>query len=191
MINWFIAGHEIPDDHWYFAEEEGGRVAGNLCHWLDLSMQLIGEEQVFPCTLIPSSRPDSRSDFALTIDCADGSLVSLSFSAKGHTFEGVREVMNAHRGNSLVLLRDFEDTRILKGMHRERFRTRLRQHGHKENILNSFRGALSADGTGGESLSYVRNSGFLTLGAREALASGRRVKLTGTSLGLIESVPVD
>ena len=26
MINWFIVGHEIPDDHWYFLESEGGRI---------------------------------------------------------------------------------------------------------------------------------------------------------------------
>src|SRR5262249_20775554 len=28
MINWFIAGHEIPAGHWYFKDEEGGRVLG-------------------------------------------------------------------------------------------------------------------------------------------------------------------
>ncbi|WP_146910496.1 Gfo/Idh/MocA family protein [Arenimonas daejeonensis] len=24
MLSWFIAGHEIADDHWYFKKEEGG-----------------------------------------------------------------------------------------------------------------------------------------------------------------------
>ena len=30
MISWFIAGHNIDSDHWYFNPKEGGRVLGNL-----------------------------------------------------------------------------------------------------------------------------------------------------------------
>ena len=26
MINWFVAGHEINPDHWYFHDKEGGRI---------------------------------------------------------------------------------------------------------------------------------------------------------------------
>ena len=180
MVNWFVAGHEIPDDHWYFADSEGGRVLGNLCHWLDLSMQLVGDENVFPCTIVPSSRPDSKSDYALTIDCADGSLICISFSAKGHTFEGVREVMSLHRGDSLVLLRDFEETRLQSGASSTRYRTRFRDHGHGANVLNSYRLGRRRDSATGESRAYVLNSGHLSLGARQALEKGVRVVLHGT-----------
>ena len=53
MINWFVAGHEIPDDHWYFKESEGGRILGNLCHWTDLTLQLVGLNNAFPVKLYP------------------------------------------------------------------------------------------------------------------------------------------
>ena len=177
MLAWFVAGHMIPEDHWYFAEAEGGRVLGNLCHWLDASMQLVGEDRMFPCTLIPSSRPDSKSDFALTIDCSDGSLVTISFSAKGETFEGVREVLNAHRGQCLVLLRDFQETRIHVGPRRRVHRTRSREHGHAANILNSYRKGVNMGHSVGESIPYVLNSGWLSLAARHALESGETVTL--------------
>jgi len=181
MVSWFVAGHSIPANHWYFSESEGGRVLGNLCHWLDASMQLVGEAQMFPCTLIPSSRPESRSDFALTIDCADGSLVSISFSAKGETFEGVREVLNAHRRDCLVLLRDFHETRIHRGSTRVRYRTRLRDHGHGANILHSYQGGLSRNGSTGESVSYILNSGWLGMAARHALERNETVSLEASS----------
>lgn len=177
MLSWFVAGHEIPENHWYFAESEGGRVLGNLCHWLDASMQLVGEKHMFPCTLTPSSHPDSRSDFALTIGCAGGSLVTISFSAKGESFEGVREVLNAHRGDCLALLRDFEETRIHVGSRRVVHRTRFRDHGHAANILNSYRKGISDEGPTGESLPYVLNSGWLAIAARQALESGEVVHL--------------
>ncbi len=177
MLSWFVAGHMIPEGHWYFSEPEGGRVLGNLCHWLDASMQLVGENQMFPCRLTPSSRPTSKSDFALTIDCADGSLVTISFSAKGETFEGVREILNAHRGNCLVLLRDFEETRIHIASRRSVHRTPFRDHGHGANILHSYRKGISSGDSVGESMSYVLNSGWLSLAARYALESGEVVTL--------------
>ena len=49
MISWFIAGHNIDSDHWYFNPKEGGRVLGNLSHWTDLTLNLIGLDQAFPC----------------------------------------------------------------------------------------------------------------------------------------------
>src|SRR6185312_5865107 len=47
VYNWFVAGHEIPPDHWYFHEKEGGRVLGNLCHWTDFVYQLVPRESRF------------------------------------------------------------------------------------------------------------------------------------------------
>ena len=40
MINWFVAGHEINPDHWYFHDKEGGRILGNLCHWTDFCYRI-------------------------------------------------------------------------------------------------------------------------------------------------------
>ena len=181
MLTWFVVGHLIPEGHWYYAKSEGGRVLGNLCHWLDASMQLVGEDRMFPCTLIASSRPESTSDFALTIVCADGSLVTISFSVKGETFEGIREVLNVHRGDCIVLLRDFEETRVQIGPRRRVHRTLFRDHGHAANILNSYRKGVVGSAAVGESMSYVLNSGWLSIAARLALESGEAITLRSSS----------
>lgn len=177
-LNWFIAGHAIDDSHWYFSPEEGGRVLGNMCHWLDASIALIGLDPFFPCKIRPASPPDGRNDFILGIECSDGSLVSIAFSAKGHTFEGVREVLNAQRGSTLAMMRDFEETRIEAGMSRSRLRTAFRSHGHSENVKNSYLALCGAEGEGQASTPRaVLASGLLTLAAREALESGRTVEV--------------
>ena len=173
-LNWFIAGHAIDESHWYFSTGEGGRVLGNMCHWLDASITLIGRSSFYPCIIRPASAPGSQNDFVLGIECADGSLVSIAFSAKGHTFEGVREVLNAQRGSTLVNMRDFEETRVEAGQSRDRHRTRYRNHGHFENVKNSHL-VLSRARNSGESPEGVLASGLLSLGARRALTSGRAV----------------
>ncbi len=137
MINWFVAGHEIPENHWYFGEGEGGRILGNLCHWSDLTLHLIGMENAFPCQIIPGSPHGAKSDFVVSIIFADQSCASITFSAKGHTFEGVREVLNVHKGNLLGNITDF-GTLSLEICERKYKKTLLyRNHGHGINIYNS------------------------------------------------------
>ena len=162
MINWFVAGHAIPDSHWYFAEREGGRVLGNLCHWTDLSLALVGGSAAFPVRVLPATCHNSKSDFALSFDFSDGSVAAITFSAKGNTFEGVREYLNVHRGNSLISMRDFQISTLDRGPHKETFRTLFRDHGHVANVRNSLAGGPAA------SLETIVDSARLFLAARVA-----------------------
>jgi predicted dehydrogenase len=179
MINWFVAGHEIPDDHWYFDEKEGGRVLGNLCHWTDLTLQLVGLENAFPCQIIPSAPPGAKSDFIVSMIFSDKSCASITFSAKGHTFEGVREILNIHKGNLLGNITDFhslsvdiiEKKTVLRQLHRD--------HGHNLNILNSLKNPC------GEDPHYIIATANLFLTIRKALESGDVITLSrDEALGL-------
>ncbi len=167
MINWFVAGHEIPDDHWYFHPAEGGRVLGNLCHWTDLTLHLVGLENAFPCRVVPLSPPNSRSDFVVSLLFADNSCASITFSAKGHTFEGVREVLNLHKGNLIATLTDFGSLSLDLGPNKYAKRLLFRDHGHRNGIVNS----LVAGS--GEHISYVSSTAELFLTIRETLETGK------------------
>lgn len=172
MINWFVAGHEIPDDHWYFDEKEGGRVLGNLCHWTDLTLQLVGLENAFPCQIVPTAPPGSKSDFIVSLIFADQSCASITFSAKGHTFEGVREVLNIHKGNLLGNLTDFQSL-VVEVVERKVIKRRLyRDHGHSLNILNSLSSGQ------GEDSRYVIATAKLFLAIRVAIDSGSGLTLS-------------
>jgi len=173
MINWFIAGHEIPVDHWYFSEAEGGRILGNMCHWTDLTLETVGVERAFPCRVTPISPPTAKSDFCFGISFADGSEATFSFSAKGHTFEGVREVLNAHRGDVIVSLRDFKETRIDIVAKRKRRVSFFRDHGHRENILNSWSAVKNGDKSRALTSRHNKATARLFLGVKAAMDSGQ------------------
>ncbi len=180
MVNWFIAGHAISDDHWYFDAKEGGRVLGNLCHWTDLTLHLVGLDRAFPCRIISATPPGAKSDFVVSVIFADRSCASITFSAKGHTFEGVREVLNLHCGNVLANLSDFQSLTLDVIDRKEKVRLRYRDHGHEVNILNSYR---AVSGGEGESRDYVAATARFFLAIREAIESGREV-----TLGLAEDI---
>jgi predicted dehydrogenase len=182
MINWFVAGHQIDDDNWYFKTEEGGRILGNLCHWSDLTLQMIQPEYRFPCKIIPTSPRNAKSDFVTALEFADGSLACITFSAKGHTFEGVREVLNVHRGELLAELKDFKTLSINRGYVRKRVTSLFRDHGHRTNIVNSYRSTQQGTDEEGVPGEYVDLTARLFLGIRSAHDEGRPVLLDAEGL---------
>jgi predicted dehydrogenase len=177
MINWFIAGHEITEGHWYFNASEGGRVVGNLCHWTDLTLHLVSLEKAFPCKIVPATPTDAKSDFVVSIIFADRSCAMITFSAKGHAFEGVREVLNVHRGNVLASLSDFQTLTVDLIEKKTRTRLRHRDHGHEANIVNSLNRATS-EGASGEDIRYLTATARFFLAIRDAIDQGRTVSMS-------------
>lgn len=166
MLNWFVAGHEIEKDHWYFAPEEGGRVLGNLCHWTDLVFHMVTGEK-YPYKIIPSRAEKSDCDISVSYVFADSSIATITFSAKGHTFEGVRETLNAHKGNVLIEMKDFQRLRIDNVSKIDNIKLFNRDHGHQLAITNSYN--MLTNPAFAEDLAYVWNSGYMALKTKEAL----------------------
>jgi predicted dehydrogenase len=178
MVNWFIAGHHIPDGNWYFSPGEGGRVLGNLCHWTDLTLCLVGVDAAFPCEVVPVCEPASKSDFCVGIKFNDGSLAGITFSAKGHTFEGVHEKLNAHRGDALVSITDFKKSTIEIVERKYRFATTYRDHGHRWNIWNSYIAVRDNERTRAVDMRYNKATARLFLGVKRAVDDGVPVWVT-------------
>lgn len=174
MLNWFIAGHEISPDHWYFKEEEGGRVLGNLCHWIDFVYQMVPDVARGRVIITPTRAEKSDCDIAVTYTFADGTIAAITFSAKRHTFEGVRERFAAHRGNALISLDDFQDLTIDIGHRKQKVHLRHRDHGHEASIVRSYAMSRKGGGAAGDSAEYVKAVGELFLATKEALESGEK-----------------
>lgn len=177
MINWFIAGHEIADNHWYFNEQEGGRILGNLCHWSDLTLELVGHENAFPCKIKNSSPKNSKSDFVISIEFNDKSCVAITFSAKGHTFEGVREILNIHKGNLLGILRDFHSLELDIIERKVKNKLLFRDHGHKNNVFNTYNGS-EFDSNKGIHMGYIAATSLLALKIKESVDTQSDLVLT-------------
>lgn len=173
MLNWFVAGHQIDPNHWYFREEEGGRVLGNLCHWTDFVYQMIPAKARFPITIAPTRADRSDADIAVTYRFGDGSIAAITFSAKGHTFEGVRERFAAHKGDLLVTMDDFKTLTLELVARKQTYQLKYRDHGHEQRVKDSYR--MIEPGQSGAPIPYVWETGLLFLKTREALEERRPV----------------
>ena len=177
MANWFVVGHQIDPDHWYFHPGEGGRVLGNLCHWTDFSLHMIPAAERYPVRIIPGRADRSDSDVAVSLVFGGGSIAAITFSEKGHPFEGVRERLHVHKGDLLVSLTDFQELVVEDMARKRRYRPLFRGHGHKDAILASYRMSRRGGGAPGTGLDYVRQTAELFLATREALETNREVVL--------------
>jgi predicted dehydrogenase len=177
MINCFVVGHELTAGHWYFNPSEGGQVLGNLCHWTDLTLHLVSLEKAFPCRIIPATAPEARSDFVVSVVFADRSCAAITFSAKGQTFEGVREMINVQRGDVVANISDFQALAVDVNEHKNRMHLRHRDHGHRANIVNALDQALT-DGASGEDIRYVTATARFFLAIQQAIELGAPVSLS-------------
>jgi predicted dehydrogenase len=188
MFNWFLAGHELPEDHWYWRPEEGGRVLGNLCHWTDFIYWMSDERKRYPITIRPTRWEKSDCDIAVNYVFGDGTIAALTFSAKGHTFEGVRETFSAHRGNVLVSLEDFQRVTVECVERKHKLRSLFRDHGHERRIRDSYALVRPLDRrAAGCSTRYVWETAELFLKTREALDAGREVTVEAFDEGRLET----
>lgn len=171
MYNWFVAGHAIDPDHWYFKPEEGGRVLGNLCHWTDFVLRMAGNS-AFPVRINPTRATRSDSDIAVTYVFPDETVAVITFSAKGHTFEGVAERLSAHKGDTLIAMEDYKWMRVDRREEKRMYVNRLRDHGHARNILAAYDSVhkdLPYDRAA--EMEHIVNTAWFFLKTREALES--------------------
>lgn len=180
-VNSFVVGHEIPDSHWYFDPKEGGRVLGNLCHWSDMTLHLLKGQALFPCRIVSGTPPDTKSDFQVAIAFADRSFATLVFSAKGVTFEGVREIFNVHKGDLMAQLTDFQYLKADIAERKVRMRLRRRDHAHEANLLRSFRSAFD-DTVPGLALNDVAGTAAFYLAIRHVVETGQTVIFDGKTI---------
>jgi predicted dehydrogenase len=97
-------------DHWYFWPNQGTRITGNLCHWIDLAVYLIdGNPLPVSVTLsprMPGAELGSDEERVLTVTFEDGSLLTVLGTTRGDDIRGVQESFDIRRGHTTITLDD-------------------------------------------------------------------------------------
>ncbi len=121
-------------DHWYFWPNQGTRVTGNLCHWIDLAVYLL-DGSPLPVSImmsprVPGSEPGSDEERVLVVTFEDGSLLTALGTTRGDDIRGVQEYMDIRRGLTSVAIDDLWKTRTLSEGIQRSSRTLFRDKAH-------------------------------------------------------------
>ena len=117
VINYRVNAGFLPKDHWVQTEEGGGRILGEVCHFIDLIQFLTGAnpERVFAeCISTRSARMSSQDNIAITIRLGNGSIGIITYVASGDKRLDKERVEIFGAGNTFVI-DDFKTGELYSG----------------------------------------------------------------------------
>jgi predicted dehydrogenase/threonine dehydrogenase-like Zn-dependent dehydrogenase len=123
----------LPADHWLNDPlQGGGRIIGEVCHFVDFLCFLTGSSPVEVETRsLPNPGQYSNDNVVCSLRFADGSLGTISYLANGDKSYS-KERIEVFGGGNVAVLEDFRRLELVRGGKKRVFRSRLRQDkGHR------------------------------------------------------------
>ena len=117
VINYRINAGFVPKDHWTQTGEGGGRILGEVCHFVDFLQFLTGAnpEIVFAeCLSSSSSKRNNQDNVAITIRFSNGSIGVITYLACGDTLLG-KERVEIFGGGRSFIIEDFKTGELYVG----------------------------------------------------------------------------
>jgi predicted dehydrogenase len=125
----------IPLDHWVHGEEGGGRIIGEICHFIDLFTFFVEckVRGVYTSALIPKTKSLSSSDNrVIVLNYEDGSMATLEYFAVGSK-AFPKEYMEIHFDEKTIVIDDFKSMKGF-GVQVKQMKGRVSEKGHREEL---------------------------------------------------------
>jgi predicted dehydrogenase len=182
------AGH-LPPDHWMNDPERGGgRILGEVCHFIDLLMFLAQSPIVEVAgRWIGNSARYNGDNAVLSLRFANGSQGTISYLANGdRSFS--KERIEVFGGGSTSVLDDFRRLELVRNGRKQTTRSRWRQDKGHLAEWGAFASAIQSSTAPPIPFEEIVHSTMATLCAQKALATGAALAVNLPSIA-IERTP--
>jgi predicted dehydrogenase/threonine dehydrogenase-like Zn-dependent dehydrogenase len=139
LVVYRVAAGPVPERHWYRDRRQGGRLLGEVCHFVDTAQALVGAA-IEDVTALPGGGQGGTADDAVVaLRFADGSLASIGYGSA--TPSAGKEWIEIHAGAHRIVIDDFRSVtadgrRLWKG----------RQDKGHHALAAAFRQAVAGEG---------------------------------------------
>lgn len=164
----------IPPSHWYHWPDQGTRITGNVCHWLDLGQYFIPGEPECMLVLGPVD-PDQDDGVSIIVRYRDGSRLHIIATDRGSSLRGVQEFIELRRAELTITIDDFLRMRVDSGASQSVRRQLVRDKGHKrmyarfmQNVEKNRATEYPSKDLAATTTQYLRASHALGAGVRTA-----------------------
>jgi predicted dehydrogenase/threonine dehydrogenase-like Zn-dependent dehydrogenase len=105
LVVYRIAAGPVPPKHWYHDRRHGGRLLGEVCHFVDTAQTLVGAP-IEHVNALPGGGPGGPADdAAVALRFADGSLAAIGYGSAMPT--AGKEWIEVHAGAHRIVIDDF------------------------------------------------------------------------------------
>jgi polar amino acid transport system substrate-binding protein len=164
MMSYRVNAGAVPATSWLVGPEGGGRVLGEVCHFVDTMSFLAGA----PVARVSARRLETSADsVAATLTFADGSIGTILYTAVGDP-SFPKERLEVFAADRVAVLDDFRALTLSVAGKRRRRRALSRDKGHRA-LLAAFIAAARGEGPLPMSLGEIANVTAATFAIEEAL----------------------
>ncbi len=176
------AGYIAPD-HWVNDPEQGGgRILGEVCHFVDFLSFLAGSVPLEVQTRsVANNGRYSDDNVILSLHYANGSQGTISYLANGDKVFS-KERIEVFGGSAVAVLEDFRTLELVRHGKRQMERSRLQQDKGHRGEWEAFAAAIRGGGESPIPFDQIVTSTLATLKALESRASGQAVAIDAAFL---------
>jgi polar amino acid transport system substrate-binding protein len=174
-INYRINAGSIPVEHWtQDPKTGGGRIIGELCHFMDLAMYIAGAQ---PKQVQAMAVPDAaglNDTLVCNLNFANGSVASINYFANGSK-SLAKEYLEVHTHGVSAIVNDFKE--LIWHSNSRKKETLVNQNkGHKEEV-GAFLQALKQGGQVPIPFEELYYSSLLPFKVIESIQTGKSILL--------------
>jgi polar amino acid transport system substrate-binding protein len=164
MMSYRVNAGALPATSWLIGKEGGGRVMGEVCHFVDTMRYLAGA----PVLRVSASRLEAAADsVAATLVFADGSVGTILYTSVGDP-SFPKERLEVFASGRAAVLDDFRSLTLSVAGKRRRRRAFSRDKGHRA-LLAAFVAAARGEGPPPMTLAEIANVTSATFAIEEAM----------------------
>lgn len=164
----------IGRDHWVNDPEQGGgRILGEVCHFVDFLTFLAGSLPIeVEAKSVSSFEQNPEENVIISLRFANGSQGTIGYLSNGDRSYS-KERVEVFGGGAVAVLEDFRRLELVRHGKKQTFRSRFRQDkGHRAE-LNAFADAIRSGGQIPIPFEEMVSSTLATLRAAESRSSGQ------------------
>ena len=168
----------VPPEHWIQRlEEGGGRIVGEVCHFVDLAACLVGSHAttVYAVSAEPDKPAALADSLSLTLSFADGSVATVIYAATGDT-SYPKERVEVFCAGRVLVIDDFKTLTLVTGGKTRVERLSRADKGHAAE-MKAFLDLAQGEETSVLTFADCVASTAATLKVIESLTTGQAVKV--------------
>jgi predicted dehydrogenase/threonine dehydrogenase-like Zn-dependent dehydrogenase len=177
IMHYRVNAGSLPPDHWINDHEQGGgRILGEVCHFVDMLSFLAGS---VPAAVQTRSLPTSNDeqDVVASIEFADGSLGTISYICSGDRAYS-KERVEVFGSGCVAVLDDFRSLDLVRHGKKQSARSGLRQDKGHVAEWGAFSECIRNGGPAPIPLEEIVASTLATIRIVDSLRSGRAERVT-------------
>lgn len=177
MMHYRVNAGMLPSNHWALDAEGGGRIVGEMCHFVDL-LNFLAASKPVSLRAIGMKHGETISDenIVVTVQYADGSIGTVEYNAVGDPSFS-RERLEMFGENSVVVVDNFKHGTYTRNGHVKTMKRYSRDMGHTREVLDFVNCAAEKK----QSLipfDEIVTATQMTFAIQESLRDGNSVQLT-------------